>query len=318
MKKIFLTFFIYSMLFAQEYYIYKLKGRINLDGKIDEEIWDKVPIATGFKITGSKIYAKRQTYFRAFYDDENIYIGIKCKEPEINKIKASLLDEGALWDEDSIEIFFQPEKETYYYQFVINGIGSRWCRKLLGKDSSFALGYDWNTRVYKNKDYYSLEVVIPFKLINKKPIKDEKWRVNISRNILTDPKERYTSWPNFKVINFHAIDEFGYFIFKDDLDYSKIEKIEEEINRDYITSIKKSIEEFLGYEKEVKELLQKQKLKDELKDELKMIAEKMNEIQRISKEKIRIKKLEKIENPVFMIEKLEGIKSKVLTEELFE
>jgi len=318
LRKIFLIFFIYSILFAQEYYIYKLKGSINIDGKLDEEIWDKIPTATGFKITGTKIYAKRQTYFKAFYDDENVYLGIICEEPEMNKIIAKSSDKGAgLWAEDSIEIFFQPEKETNYYQFIINAIGSRWCGKFLGKgQGSFDFGYDWNTSVHKNKDYYSLEVVIPFKVINKKPVKGEKWRVNISRNILTDPKERLTSWPDFKVRSFHEVEEFGYFIFNEDLDYSKIEKIEEEINRDYINSIKKLMEEIVRYEKEANELLQKPKFKNEVK----IIAESIDEIKKIYNEKISIKELLKIKIASLeqIIEKLKELKSKMLIEELLE
>lgn len=321
MKKIFLLFFISNILFAQEYYIYKLKGGINLDGKLDEEIWNKIPTATGFKITGTKIYAKRQTYFKAFYDDENIYLGIICKEPEMDKIIASSKDKGAasLWEEDSIEIFFQPDKETNYYQFIINAMGSRWCGKYLGKGQGRVdFGYDWNVGSYKNKDYYSLEVIIPFKIINKKPVKGEKWRVNISRNILTNPEERLTSWPNFKVIDFHELEEFGYFIFNEDLNYSEIEKIEEEINKDYILYKKiykkKLTEEFLGYEKEVKELLKKPKFKNEIGP----IAEKMDEIKKVSRERINLKELEKIEDLAQMIEKLKEIKSRALIEELFE
>ncbi len=320
MKKIILFLIFPLIIFGQEYYVYKTKGDVNLDGKIEEEIWQKIPTAIGFKKTGSKIYAERQTYFKAFYDEENIYIGVICEEPEMDKIKAKGVDKDySLWTEDSVEIFFQPEpeRETYYYQFVVNAIGSRWSAKYISPgQGGFSIDYIWNAKAYRDKDFWSIEVIIPFKLIGKKPIENEKWKVNISRNILTEPGEKLTSWPNFKGNSFHAIEEFASFIFKGDLEKVDIEKTEKEINKEYIEKIKNLIEELVGYEKIVNEALKNPKFKNEVKP----IAEKIEELKKIKKQDLKIKDIEKIKVALLqkMAEKIKEIKSKVMIEGLFE
>ena len=58
---------------------------ITLDGKMDEAIWESVPVHTGFRVlrTRDNRLAPAQTCFRIVPCADRIYIGIKCEEPEV-------------------------------------------------------------------------------------------------------------------------------------------------------------------------------------------------------------------------------------------
>ena len=61
-------------------------GKIVLDGKLDEEDWKKASVQSNFTLMHKDAPAKCQTAVRICYDAENIYMGIECLEPEMNKI----------------------------------------------------------------------------------------------------------------------------------------------------------------------------------------------------------------------------------------
>ena len=114
------------------YPCYRLTTEPVIDGRIRKDsAWENIPEETGFVSLGLNIPALKQTLFKIGYNAEALYIGIKCEEPEIKKIRAKLKDGEDLWTEDGIEIFIRKDEYLYYskgaekyYQFVVNAIGS--------------------------------------------------------------------------------------------------------------------------------------------------------------------------------------------------
>ena len=211
------------------YPCYRLIQEPVLDGKLkNDPAWENIPQMTGFIKFGSNSLASKQTSFRICYTSEAIYIGIECEEPEIEKIKAKSKDEDThIFSEDSIEIFLFPKEADNYYQFVVNAIGSRWNGIGL-TNPKIPLG-NWQAKVYQGKDYYSVEIKIPFEIFSAIPEKVEKWTGNICRNIYTC-ENKYTTWAYVKA-GFHEPEHFGEIVFMDkSLSIKDVKKIEKEIN----------------------------------------------------------------------------------------
>lgn len=176
------------------YPVFALSREPVLDGRIvDDPAWKDIPQAIGFWRFQSEDYALKQTSFGMGYlPGKALYLAFICREPEMGKIKAELRDMGNLWAEDSIEIFLFPEGADTYFQFIVNAIGSRW--NGMGMGIPFPLG-DWEAKSYKGKDFYSLEIKIPFTVLGREPKAGERWTGNLCRNIWTSPiEDKWTRW----------------------------------------------------------------------------------------------------------------------------
>ena len=192
------------------YPCYKLIKKPILDGKLDDEAWKYIPESEGFVKLGENTLSDKRTYFKMGYTEEALFVGVKCDEPEIGSIKAKRKDgDVKICQEDSVEIFIFPEHTDNYYQFMINAIGSRW--NGIGQGGPKQPLWNWQASTHKGNGYWSLEVMIPFNILSKKPKKGERWRVNVCRNILTTG-DRFTTWAYLK-INFHEPSNFGYLVF---------------------------------------------------------------------------------------------------------
>ena len=141
---------------------------------------------------GTSSLTSKQTYFKIGYTPEALYIGVECEEPEVRKIKAKLKNGSIhICSEDSVELFLFPQGADNYYQFMINAIGSRW--NGIGLGHPYFPLWNWQAKTYQGKDYYSVEVEIPFEIFLTIPEKNEEWSGNICRNILTSG-DRHATW----------------------------------------------------------------------------------------------------------------------------
>ena len=254
MKKFFILLSIFYILFtlralasAEEKKTYSCRRLIKkpiLDGKVrNDPVWKNVPEATGFIKLGTVSLASKQTFFKMGYTPEGIYIGVECEETEIEKVKAKLKDMEKLWQEDSIEIFIFPEGANNYYQFVVNAIGSRWNGAGGGRPLS-PLPLDWQAYTCKGKDYWSIEIKIPFEVFEKIPKKGEIWSGNICRNILTSG-DKHSTWAHLK-IGFHELGNFAKIVFKDALLPEEIAKIEKNLIKGYLRKKVKKTENLIS------------------------------------------------------------------------
>ncbi|HOV22552.1 MAG TPA: sugar-binding protein [bacterium] len=204
---IFTFCFIPFTLFSKEIYtVSVISGKIKLDGKLDEDVWKKVKAIDNFYILGAGNPTTYKTEVKIGISEDSLYIGVICYEEKMDKIKAKYSDGGILWEEDSIEIFIYPEGAETYYQFVINAIGSKW-----NSSSSIQLS-DWQAKVYKGNDYWSIEVRIPFEVLGRYP--EGVWTGNICRNRCVSDKQEFCSWAKILIGGFHQPDIFNELIFE--------------------------------------------------------------------------------------------------------
>ena len=179
------------------------KDCITLDGRMDEEAWESAATYTGFTRLGSgaAVGQAEQTYFKILPCADRVYIGIKCMETEMERLKNS--SDGALNHVDSIELFLAPSGNPYdFYQFFISARGGTegryWEEAGVIRPDPYAPF--WNTAVYYGDDYWSLEIELPFTAFYMTPQDrwTEKWLVNVARTHMVNAGRFYSTWSPLK------------------------------------------------------------------------------------------------------------------------
>jgi len=203
----------------RQYTCYRLSKEPVVDGNIDKDsAWDSIPAARGFfKINNNMELASRDTVFKIGFTPEYLYLAVKCREPLMSELKREVKDgDISIWQDDGVEVFISPKTAKNYHQFMISSAGARWHGIYY---SPFLLAYEekmpylWESKAQQGKDYYTLEIRIPFQLFDSVPVDGNEWRFNIGRNILT-AGERISTW-TFMRSNFHSPEEFGLLVFCD-------------------------------------------------------------------------------------------------------
>jgi hypothetical protein len=187
-----------------EYPLYKLPVAPVLDGHInDDPAWKGVPEATGFFKLGGTYTRAKQTWVRAAWRDDAIYLAVRAYEPDIAQLKAGGTDGGDLWSDDGIEIFVRPPGVNDFYHFILNSKGAR-------RGAEVAEGnLNWQAKASSDTDSYTLEIRIPFAIFGRTPKAGEVWRGNFARNIFTTISggDKFTTWAPLKA-SFHEWQRF--------------------------------------------------------------------------------------------------------------
>ncbi|MFH0998682.1 MAG: sugar-binding protein, partial [Pseudomonadota bacterium] len=174
----------------REYPCYRLAKAPALDGNIDKEEWGDIPEAGGFYILKrDEIASGRLTYFKAGWTPEAIYLAVRCQEPFPEAMQPQTVDGGALWNDDSIEMFFVPTGDKEPVQYIANATGARWQAKGMG---------NWQAKANVGDEGWTLEIMLPFSLLGKTPSAGERWLFNVARNSPSSYFERFASWPKLE------------------------------------------------------------------------------------------------------------------------
>jgi len=144
---------------------------IIIDGVLDEPGWAEAQIATDFINYRTERPAIEQTLVRILYDDENVYIGFECLEPEPEKIVAF----GRKYDqkldgEDRVEV----RLDTFHdlrsaYIFAVNTLGTRYDARMGifrspgggRREYDDSWGCDWTVACTVAQDRWFAEIAIP-------------------------------------------------------------------------------------------------------------------------------------------------------------
>ncbi len=161
---------------------------LNLDGRLDEEIFQRVPGVSGF--VQQEPYggqpATEDTEFWVFFDDQNLYFAGRMWEDHPERRVANELrrDNFNIGQNDSFSVAI----DTYYdrrsgYYFQTNSIGG--LREALVTDERTGNNFDWNTvwntRSAPFEKGWTSEMVIPFKSIRYRAGGEQIWSINVRR-----------------------------------------------------------------------------------------------------------------------------------------
>lgn len=147
-----------------------------IDGRLDEDIWQRAPFVTGFKtfVPDFGIDMADKTFAYMAYDDENLYFGFRCFDSEPDKIKSSISRRDNIRADDWICINLDSfNDQQALYAFYINPAGIQSDTRYAGGTEDPGVDLVWYSGGNLDDQGYTIEVQIPFKSIrfaNKNPV----------------------------------------------------------------------------------------------------------------------------------------------------
>ena len=184
-----------------------------IDGTLDAAEWQQAAKLDAFWIPGTKTPATPATQAWLGTDGFTLYAAFRCANVPGTALKTvATKRDGAVWDDDSIELFLWPdEAKPRFVQFIVNAAGV-----CFDSDNTFDLAsksqtdFGWNP-VYQAKTgaadgAWTLEMAIPLAVTGIEAGKE--FRLNITRNIMSG-NNRFATWSPLPMGNFHIPPYFG-------------------------------------------------------------------------------------------------------------
>ena len=139
-----------------------------IDGELTDAVWQHAEIATNFfrAKEGVTYPAELNTEVRVLYDENMLYIGVRCEEPDMKSLRETITRrDSPVWQNDCIEVML----DTYHdgrncYIFAVNTLGTQ-ADERVGNESVFDMSWDakWDAKVKKHTDHWTVEFAIPFR-----------------------------------------------------------------------------------------------------------------------------------------------------------
>lgn len=144
----------------------KAASRPVLDGKLDEDLWKTLPRYTDFKtyVPDFGEPAVFATVAMITYDEENLYVGFDCKDPEPDKIKATISARDQIKNEDWVCINFDPffDQQSLVTLYV-NPRGIQADGRSSASQEDMGADYVFTSKATILADGYQVEIAVPFK-----------------------------------------------------------------------------------------------------------------------------------------------------------
>ncbi|MCH8819551.1 MAG: carbohydrate binding family 9 domain-containing protein [Acidobacteria bacterium] len=149
----------------------RTEGEIILDGRLDEEDWERAERITGFvqKDPDQGMPATEPTEVRALYDSENLYFGIQCFDSQAEGIRATeLRRDDRFQNDDSFGIIldtFHDHRNAFLFR--INPRGTQYDALVTdeGRDINSSWDEIWEVQARIDETGWSAEIRIPLSSI---------------------------------------------------------------------------------------------------------------------------------------------------------
>ena len=187
----------------------RAKSAPALDGKLDDAVWQRASLVSGFTVLGTDKLASPQTSFRLLWDDKYLYLGVQCDEPRMDKISPTRYphDEPGVFSSESIEFFLDPnDTHDLYYQLTFNVGGS------LYDGERFVASWNSGAKVktHMAEKSWSTEVAVPWGPLKADPKPGKIVGFNVSRNHNID-ELTYATWARLQG-GFHDPERFAHLV----------------------------------------------------------------------------------------------------------
>ncbi|MBI3920505.1 MAG: carbohydrate binding family 9 domain-containing protein, partial [Armatimonadetes bacterium] len=157
-----------------------------IDGKLDDACWSNAQPVTEFLVNNGNKPAAFSSRARVIYDDEALYIAVRCEEPEVKNLQTRPLprDHSDVFRTDCIEIMLDPGRsQSDYYHLGVNASGSvadRACTQG-GHIGDMSWDAEVTAASFVGDTYWSCEVAIPFFGLGLSSKVGATWGLNICR-----------------------------------------------------------------------------------------------------------------------------------------
>src|SRR6476660_3910777 len=157
-----------------------------IDGKLDDEVWQRAAILKDFYQVqpGDNIAPSKPTEVLLGYDAKFLYVAFHCYD-EPDKVRANIPKRDDIFNDDYVGILFDTfNDQRKAYEFDFNPLGIQadgiWTD---GGNEDFSLDVVLESKGMVTPDGYTIEVAIPFKSIRYNGGKDVLWGAHFWRRI---------------------------------------------------------------------------------------------------------------------------------------
>ena len=167
----------------------RISSPLRIDGRLDEAVYTTVPPIDGFiqQLPVEGVPAAEQTDVWVLFDDENLYIAVRCHASEPDRIVANELrrDNNNIFSvNDNISVtldtFFDHRNAFFFQTNPIGGL-----RDQAITDGAFNLNWNtvWDAKTSRSETGYTIEMTIPFKSLRYRSSGPQTWGINIRREV---------------------------------------------------------------------------------------------------------------------------------------
>jgi hypothetical protein len=211
------------------------KGRIRIDGKIDERAWDDAMKIENFVVFWEKRKAKTSTTARLLWDEQHLYFSAEMEDADLYAVVKE--KNGQTWYDDVFELFFKPSDKgksaLHYYEFQVNALNTQLELSFPSRGSGGYFRFAPETRLgmesavklngtlndWRDRDKgWSVEGRIPwtaFAPSGGRPEPGARWRFALCRYDYSVDFEQpeLSSTAPLPVANFHQYENYGELVF---------------------------------------------------------------------------------------------------------
>ena len=167
-----------------------LEADVEIDGVMDEDVWDRAVLINDFHQYQPVEYAEpsQRTDVRIFYTEDALYIAARLWDELPDQISASILRQGqSLGADDVFSVILDPyldRRNGYRFEVNANGVRAEGLFKnVTGVESSW--NGIWQAGVSRDEQGWIAEMRIPFQTISFST-DSSAWGINFNRTIKRD------------------------------------------------------------------------------------------------------------------------------------
>jgi len=175
-----------------------ISEKISLDGKLDEAVWQSVPVATEFVMfqpdNGKAVAENKRTEVRVLYDNEAIYIGALMYDNEPDKILREINKRDNFGTADFFGVFVNGYNDGQQnFEFFVNAAdGQADCLATDNNGEDYSWDAVWDSKAVITSFGWVVEMRIPYAALRFSSESKQTWGVNFFREIRRD-RQKY-SW----------------------------------------------------------------------------------------------------------------------------
>lgn len=184
----------------------KAEAPPQVDGVLDEAVWQRADVLTNFIKWGSTAPAEKLTKVRLAHDGTNLYLALECYQDTSKLCVKAAPRDGNTWSDDSVEIFVNRDMNAApLAQFIINAAGAYYDRYQRHEQEAYAetlavnFPSSWAAKVYP--DRWTAELRLPLKEMGINLAEKPLLRLNFVRNV-QEPDQEISAW--FSSLRAHA------------------------------------------------------------------------------------------------------------------
>lgn len=194
---------------------------IQVDGKIDEKVWDDAKRLDSFTNTVNGSAVKTATNTRLLWNNQFLYVAVEAEDVELQS--PFMTRDEELWRADALDFFFQPEENGPYYEIQVSPQGTIF-DSFYSEYRNGAVEWDSKTKVAVSLDGvvndnaspdvgWSVEMAIPLSSLAKKDTsaigEGDTLLANFFRIDKSNGTTEFSGWSPPMRGDFHALERFG-------------------------------------------------------------------------------------------------------------